>query len=133
MDDPQITAARVRAALAYQGVVVEAEGEDVTGIGLSTLRRIMARTKPRRLRDDELQLIAAACPDVPAWFFEEGWAGANVPDEIGVGERVEALESQVEALYKLLGARLIATLPPAGERPEGRAGPAGGRPPGLPG
>jgi hypothetical protein len=123
LTDDHITAARVRAALAYQGIVVETEGAEATGIGLSTLRRITARKNPRGVKNDELGKIAAACPSVPAWFFADGWEGVAVPDEVGLAEKVERLEGQVEALYKLLGDRIIATLPPAAERPGGRATP----------
>lgn len=128
-DDHTITAARVRAALAYEGIVVESEGAKATGIGLSTLRRITSRKNPRGLKDKELSQIAAACPSVPAWFFADGWEGVDVPDEVGLAEKVERLEGQVETLYKLLGDRIIATLPPASERPGGRATPVGDPPP----
>jgi hypothetical protein len=123
------SARRFRAAFGWAGLNGPGPISKAMGVSDTTAKRL---AKGEGVYNAELWNTVLKLTSVPVWFIEHGWDGANVPDDIGVGERVEALESQVEALYKLLGARLIATLPPAGERPEGRAGPAGGPPPGPP-
>lgn len=98
LTDPQITAARVRAALAYEGIVVRTEGEKRTGIKLPTLSRIIAKTNPRPASTDELRLIAAACPSVPAWFLEFGFAPPVETGEADLRQQLVDLNAKLQEL-----------------------------------
>lgn len=100
--DPQITAARVRAALAYEGIVIRTQGEKRTGIKLSTLNRIIAKTNPRAASTDELRLIADACPSVPAWFFEFGFAPPVETGEADLRQELADLTAKFQTLAAMV-------------------------------
>lgn len=102
LTDPHITAARCRAALAYEGIVVKTEGEERTKIPRPTLNRIIAKTNPRAANTDELRLIAAACPSVPAWFFEHGFSPPVETGEDDLRQKLRAVEQQIEDLAALV-------------------------------
>jgi hypothetical protein len=120
--EPHKTAARIRAAFAYEGINVEKDGEARTGIGKSTLRRMTAHTDPREVTTDELDLIVKACPSVPSWFILKGFEAANLPNDVDVPERVLALENNMLTVLRILGFRAAS----------GGAGGSTGQQPGFP-
>ena len=110
LTDPRITAARARAALGYQGINLKADGQKRTGISYPTLSRIVAKTNPRRASTDEMRQIAAACPDVPDWFFEHGFAPPVETGEQDLREALAALSEDLLRQLELSEARLRAEL-----------------------
>ncbi len=45
---------------------------------------------------------------IPRWFLDEGWEGANVPDDVSLAEEVQALRGQMDAVLKIIGTRALA-------------------------
>ncbi len=101
--DPRITASRVRAALAYTNINLSDSDEKV-GIKTGTMARITSPTSPRGAKPDELQLIADACPEVPAWFFDYGFLPPAETGEEDVRRRIAELESVLSLLLEVPGA-----------------------------
>ena len=86
MTDPHVTAARVRAALAYANLTY-ADASAGTPLSVSTLRRIASVTNPRGADDVELAAIAQACDVPPAWLGTGVWEPhALVPSQYGFGD-----------------------------------------------
>lgn len=84
----EVTAPRVRAALAYGGFEYR-EAAAETGLSYDTIKRLAAKKNPRGASTDELWAIADAC-GVPRAFMEHGFATDK--DGRTVEERLEALE-----------------------------------------
>lgn len=95
--DPRITADRVRAALAFAGIDVK-DSQAKVGISYATMERIVSPSKPRGASLDELRQIADACPGVPRWFLEHGFAP---PAETGADELRQDLSDLRDDLKQL--------------------------------
>ena len=104
--DPAIMASRVRAALAYADIHVKGSHRE-TGIGDSTMTRIVSSTSPRGASSDEMVKIADAC-GVPLWFLRHGFTPPVTTGEADLRDRLDLLERQVQAQLSDLEARLTA-------------------------
>jgi hypothetical protein len=91
---------RIRAAMALADIGSWEQLADRTPLSRSTLKDL--GTVRGRAEETHLRVIAAAC-DLPyAWFTiaDLGGAVTREDEDPAVGERLEALESQTEALRR---------------------------------
>lgn len=97
MLSPVESAKRVRAAASFAGLD-HAELERLSGITAATLKRLVAKTSPRRASRDELIAVADAC-GVPERFMLEGFAPM---EEAGLERRLAALETTAATLAAII-------------------------------
>lgn len=112
-------AARFRAAFAYAGYA----GPKAIGEGLGLSARHAARMSRgsvdiRPEHWDQMRELTKAC--VPRWFIDSGWNGAAVPDEVGLAEKVETLENEMDVVLRILQIRLGKAAGAAPDPPPGR-------------
>jgi hypothetical protein len=91
---------RIRAAMALADIGSWEQLAEQTPLSRSTLKDL--GTVRGRAEETHLRVIAAAC-DLPyAWFTiaDIGGAVTREDEDPAVGERLEALESQIEALRR---------------------------------
>ncbi len=97
LTDPRLTADRVRAALAFSNINVTDSLQRV-GISKATMQRIVSPTNPRGASIEEMQLVAVACPDVPAWFLEHGFSPPVETGETDLRQELNDTRDELEAL-----------------------------------
>lgn len=94
-------AARFRAAFGYAGMT-PANVAKALGVSVRTVNRL--NTGYSEITAERVDQTIALT-HVPSWFMEHGWEGANLPDEVGLAEEVQALRSQMETVLSILGVR----------------------------
>jgi hypothetical protein len=96
-------AARFRAAFAYANYPGPSKIGQALGKSDATVKKLRNGTG---VYTHELWEQVIALTGVPRWFIEHGWEGANVPNEVGLAEKVETLESEMDVVLRILRVRL---------------------------
>lgn len=126
--DEQHLAARFRAAMAWAGYPGPQEIGKALGFSTRTATRYLAgeAQKSGSRYTPQFWERVLELTGVPPWFIEHGWAGANVPDEVGVAEKVEALDAQMSVVMSILRGHVTAAISQAVRPQAGREDPEGG-------
>jgi hypothetical protein len=119
MTSAEVTAARVRAALAYAALTYEDAADLIPNMGPATLRRIASPKNPRGAELHELAQIARACGVTPGWLTAGQWHDEAPPqpapyEELGHGtaqRRLAVVEHYLGLLLALELERTGAQLP----------------------
>lgn len=96
--------ARLRAGFWYLGMGPK-DVAAVMNVGTSTVHRVY-RGSTKASEDKRRQMTEIALErGVPVWFLDHGWEGANVPDEAGLADEVQALRNQMDTVLRIIGLR----------------------------
>lgn len=96
------SARRFRIAFANVGPVTPKAVSAALGVSDTTAKRLIRGDGSYSL---DLWQAVAKLTDAPAWFIEHGWEGANVPDDVGLAEKVETLENEMDVVLRILQVR----------------------------
>jgi hypothetical protein len=108
--------ARLRAGFWLYGQGPKDVAEALT-ISTSVVHRVYrGSTEAHRGQYDQMRKLALSL-GVPGWFLDHGWDGANVPDEVGIAEEVQALRNQMDTVLAIIANRSAAGAALAGPPP----------------